>query len=478
MKYTIAGKKLDKYQKKIIRCKNKNLFVLAGAGSGKTFTIVAKVKSLLSDGLNSSEILCISFTKKSANSLRSKLESEGLNVEVRTFHSLGFNIVKKFRDVSINEEILDFIIDESIRSNKYLKEIVGVKFVRFGGEDKIFNILEQNILLNSDHISRLKIIMKSFINLYKGNNYGIDMFRSFNQYNHENHIYDQRVRHNYFLNLMKYTIIKYNKQLHRSKKIDYNDMINLACNIVCKDCNFKYKYIIIDEYQDTSFSKSRLIYELYKKTGCKVMVVGDDWQCIYSFAGSNLDIFNDFKSKYKNVKVVKLKNTYRLSFELLRVTSGFICKNSYQIRKNLKSSYSISNPIIIYYYKRDINEVLNKVIKEVGDDFLILGRNNSDCDYLNKYKSRFLTIHKSKGLETDNTIIIGLDNIPSKVVESDYLCYVKSKTDSYPFAEERRLFYVALTRCRYRNYILLKKNSSSFVNELIRSYSKYIDERI
>ena len=290
-------------------------------------------------------------------------------------------------------------------------------------------------------------------------------------------MYDQRNRHRYFLNLMKYTIVKYNKYLCRNKKIDYNDMINLASKIVRKD-NLKYKYVIIDEYQDTSLNKSRLIYEIYKKTGCRVMVVGDDWQCIYSFAGSNLEVFNDFKKIYKNVKTVKLKNTYRLSFELLYVTRRFICKNSYQIKKKLKSSYSVSKPIIIYYYNYDVNEVLDKVINEVEDDFLILGRNNSDYECLNKYRSKFLTIHKSKGLETDNTIIIGLDNMPSKVIESDYLCYVKPKGDSYPFAEERRLFYVALTRCKKRNYILLKKDSSSFVNELIKDYSKYVEIKI
>ena len=92
---------------------------------------------------------------------------------------------------------------------------------------------------------------------------------------------------------------------------------------------------------------------------------------------------------------------------------------------------------------------------------------------------KYLTIHKSKGLESENTIIFNLedsyDSLPSKIEDSEYLMYVKPKANEYKYAEERRLFYVALTRCKNNNYLLVKKsNSSIFIKELVKENKKYI----
>ena len=475
--------KIDRYQKKVIKSKSQNLLVLAGAGSGKTFTIIAKIKKLIIDGTLPEEILCISFTKASSKSLEEKLKKENINIKVRTFHSLGYEIINKYKNIKItSENTLKDIIENELKNNKYLKEITNTKFIRVGYPDKIYRKLENNIILNSKHKERLKEIIITFINLYKAQNKKIKDFKTFDEINKKDHMYDQVRRHKYFLNLTKSIIIKYNKTLKKRKEIDYHDMINEATQIVKIKGIYPYKYIIIDEYQDTSLNKTELIKEIQNKTNAKLMAVGDDFQSIYAFTGSNLEIFTDFKNIFPKSKIIKLKNTYRNPKELLKITNKFICKNKNQLKKHLKSNKTNKYPIKIYYYENDIREIWNKVIKEINSkDILILGRNNKDKNKLPSINKnmKYLTMHKSKGLESDRTIIINLENtydsIPSKIEDSEYLTYVKPKIDEFPYAEERRLFYVALTRCKNSNYLLVnKRNPSIFVKELIKDYPNNI----
>ena len=93
--------KPDKYQIKAINTKAKNLLILAGAGSGKTYTIVEKIKKLIEDGIKEEEILCISFTKEASNSLQTSLKRQNIDINVKTFHSLGYDIIKKYKQINI-----------------------------------------------------------------------------------------------------------------------------------------------------------------------------------------------------------------------------------------------------------------------------------------------------------------------------------------------------------------------------------------
>ena len=259
-------------------------------------------------------------------------------------------------------------------------------------------------------------------------------------------------------------------------------MINLAIKIIAKTNNLNYKYIIIDEYQDTSLSKCELVQELIKKTKAKLMVVGDDWQSIYSFTGSNLSIFTNFKSYFPKSKKINLKNTYRNSQELLTMTSKFIQKNPYQLPKKLLSHKKNKYPIKILYYQDTLLELWPYILNQTQNSKVyVLGRNNKDQNqipYLPK-NMEYLTIHKSKGLEAEKVVVINLedkyDSLPNKMVDHEFLEYVTSKTDDFPYAEERRLFYVALTRTQSDVYLLVKKdNPSPFITELIRTFPNRI----
>ena len=482
MKTKVNGIKPDKYQTKVIKSKSKNLLVIAGAGSGKTFTIIAKVKYLIKKGIPPEEILCISFTKASAQSLEEKLKREKLFVKVKTFHSLGYEIIKKYKNINLAEdEVLKKVIGQNLKKSPNLKEILNLNFKRLGYPDKIFKKLENNIILNSRYKQKLENILTVFVNLYKSGNHSISDFQKFEKINIKDNIYDKKKRHKLFLNLAKNIVKDYQKTLKKSKKIDFHDMINLATYITDKKGIYPYKYIIIDEYQDTSLNKTELIRKIQEKTDANLIALGDDWQSIYAFTGSNLEIFTNFKKIFPNSKIIKLKNTYRNPKELLEITTKFICKNPNQIKKKLKTQKLENHPIHIYYYDKNVKEIWNDVTKNLNlKQTLILGRNNTDKSKLPN-NINFLTMHKSKGLEAENTIIVNLEDsynsIPSKIKESEYLKYVKPKVDDYPYAEERRLFYVALTRTKNNNYLLVNKNNPSvFIKELLKDYPNYIIE--
>ena len=180
------------------------------------------------------------------------------------------------------------------------------------------------------------------------------------------------------LKIIKEIYIEYQEELNSTYKVDFNDMINEGINILKNKGYIKpYKYIIIDEYQDTSFTKYNLIKEIKKITNAKLFVVGDDFQSIYRFTGCNLDIFIKFKKYYKNSKILKIKNTYRNSQELINIAGSFIMKNKNQIKKKLLSNKRIDKPIRIIY-TTNIKSTFKKLINKIDTDILVLGRNNSD----------------------------------------------------------------------------------------------------
>lgn len=305
----------------------------------------------------------------------------------------------------------------------------------------------------------------------------------------------------YIKDIYKY----YQKYLLENHMIDYSDMINLSYKQIIKEVKNKYpelnyKYIIVDEYQDITFQRFLFVKRLTEYFNAKLISVGDDWQSIYAFAGSRLELFNKFCELFSNAKDdMYLSTTYRYGQELADITSKFVLKNDEQSRKNIKSIKNLKNPIEICEYKgyeeyEEINKLVHKLYEEnQNNKILILARTN-DC--LNKLaKSEFfskgvndvlickdlpdakieaLTIHRSKGLTSDQVIVFGLREkiFPSKGRASHWIFeYFKldSITEEMPFAEERRLFYVALTRTRNKVYLVVpndRLNKSEFINEI------------
>ena len=476
----LDGYKLDEIQKNIVLSEEKNTLVIAGAGSGKTLTLVARIIYLLKKGVRPSEILCLTLTNKCASNLKEKLQKHHMKIEVLTFHKLGLAILRDngyFFEIA--SDVLPKIIDDFITYNK-VKDLVDVRFRIINGEeaDEIISYMQTIIFKETNYYVYFKQTIITFINLFKNHNYSIDKFHDFLEKNNKENNYIKK-RNEKYLYLLKTIYENYESYLQINNKIDFNDMINKAIKVLDMGTIKKYKYIIIDEYQDISWAKGMLIKKIQEKTDASILAIGDDWQSIYRFTGSDLSVFTDFAQHFRYTKIFKLNNTYRNSQELLTIMNKFIMKNQSQVKKDLISCKSIRTPLLIYYYEKNQKTVLTNILKKIKGNYLILGRNNDDINLLaKKYYKYFMTVHKAKGLEADKVIIVNLENsnlgFPNKIVDDDILKYVSIK-DEYLYAEERRLFYVALTRTKTYNILLVNKNNPSiFVEELIKENKEYI----
>ena len=431
-----------------------NTLVVAGAGSGKTFTIVNKIKYLLDNNIyKENELLIISFTNESVNDLKRKID---YNLDIMTFHKLAITLINN-PDMKISNEY-------------YLKYIINEYFNSYGKYNKKQNKLIKRILQEMD-IDNLKKLIFTFINLYKSN---------YNDINYLLNLYQK----SHFINKIYFKIILeiyhiYNQEIESSNLYDFNDMIKIATNNINNNIiKTNYKYIIIDEFQDTSLNRFKLIDAIMKQNNAKIFVVGDDYQSVYRFSGCNLDIFLNFNKLVSNLNIINLDYNYRNPKEIIDVANSFIMKNKNQIKKETICLKNINKPIKICFYKNK-RTAIEKILKYIDTKYLILGRNNTDKDLFNVQDKPFLTIHKSKGLEEDNIILINLTNnnnsLPSKI-KNHKIINKLIKTDYYPYEEERRLFYVALTRTRNNIYLLVpKSNYSIFIKELMKNYKNYIE---
>ena len=312
------------------------------------------------------------------------------------------------------------------------------------------------------------VLLKTFIELFKGNNYDGDKFKEFYGYVDGFKSSFSKDRTIAFLKIVEEIYNDYEAYLLKIKKIDFNDMINKASDCIVKNgLNLPYKYIIVDEYQDTSFTRYNLLRNICDNIGAKIMVVGDDWQSIYSFSGCDVNIFTKFDNFFDVCETRYVEKTYRNSQQLIDASSNFVMKNPNQSRKELKSSKSLECPIKIVKFDNDFDEILKfeLIIKNIinqskfeNKKILILGRNNKDIfnllknfnvknedgkrkfeilgdeDKLRRDKFvkivyrynpnvniEYRTVHQSKGLECDNVILINLKNwragFPNKMVD-------------------------------------------------------------
>jgi len=508
MKDKICGYYLDSEQEDIVLDESKYLLVTAGAGSGKTLTILGKINYLIKyKHILPSDILCISFTRASAISLKEKILKEfKINMSVYTFHKLSLEILKQnniafeIADSNTLENIIhEFFLVIVLHFDKQMKDILQ----SFNIKPKK-NIKEQYnkfYKYNYDKIQMLERLISTFLHLFKCNKFAIENFNEF-LYRTKKQIFNINKKKEITLILLCLNIyLIYQQYLGENKEIDFDDMIIDATKLIQeKGILQRYKYIIIDEYQDTSYIRFELIKAIIEKTGAKLMAVGDDFQSIYRFTGCDVSLFLNFQKYFPNSKIMKIENTYRNSNQLVEVASKFILKNYNQIKKNLKSNKHLEKPIRVVYYdniKKQFLKLILKIYNDTNRSILLLGRNNNDVHMilsdelkLNEdgtiiyklnpsIKMYYLTMHKSKGLEEENVVIINLENkllgIPNKIKDDKILNLVNRSYDKFPYSEERRLFYVALTRTKNYVYLLVpNKGKSFFVKELLQN-KKHIE---
>lgn len=370
----------------------------------------------------------------------------------------------------------------------------------------------------SQQIDSFVRLVATFITQYKSTGKSSDPagFSALYRLNESNPPY-RRERTARFLNIAEKAYRFYQDRLEAMNDIDFEDMINHACRMLEFESERKklindygsYRYVIIDEYQDISSQRMKLANLICAMSGAKLFCVGDDWQSIYRFTGSDLSNILDFGRDFPDYMQLALANTYRNSQQLTDMASTFIQKNPGQMKKKIHSSKSNPSPIHIVMTYGEQFPYLLEVLGEIysinpSASVYVLGRYNSDLNNLApQFKSRkhglkaavrfdekrniagvdigrfdglnisFSTIHRSKGLEADYVIVLGLSNdrhgFPSRIENDPVLDLVLPVKDRYPFEEERRLYYVALTRTKNRVYLLTDASRpSEFVTETLK----------
>lgn len=344
-------------------------------------------------------------------------------------------------------------------------------------------------------------LLETLINLIKSNGYDIQKVREMNRGG------SNAQANNILLSLLEPIFVAYCKYLADHREIDFNDMINLASEYIRqRKYVHPYKYVIVDEYQDISKARFQLLESMRKISDYDLFCVGDDWQSIYRFAGSDIGFILNFAKYWGATEISRIETTYRFSQKMIEISGGFVMQNPAQIKKSIKGiNGSTGFPLgeISGYTDKFAIEFTAKKLEDIpkGSSVFFIGRYSFDaklledselfsCQYNNvsglvdvKAKNRpdlnmvFLTAHKSKGLQADYVFIINNKSsrmgFPSKIQDAPILELLLDNCDQFPYAEERRLFYVALTRAKKKAFVVTVDGQESvFAKELKNNYAE------
>ena len=480
---------------------------------------------------------------------------DAVNEKVLLHRRHGTELIYTFSGYGDGRSLTDHL-EEELRAH-------GVTFHPRSDEEILQKILQNE---GNRYIRRLVELICRFITNFKTDGYTEMQFGIMKEST-------DNVRTKLFLDICQACYLEYQKVLRELQAVDFEDMINDSARALRECAEMKqrlnFKYIIVDEYQDISRQRFDLTKALREVCDAKVIAVGDDWQSIYAFSGSDITLFTQFQEKMGPAAMLRIENTYRNAQDLIDIAGSFVQKNPAQITKTLHSDKRIEDPVIIYSYDasykrygmdrragasynmgKAIEAALDHIVAErerkgetasnlsaadriaaavegqaAPDDghstadgkkkaaldnvtaarkkdrnpihVLVLGRYNFDgynleqtdlFTYMGKGKGRqliskkypqiritFMTAHASKGLGYDEVIVIngrgGTYGFPSKIEDDPVLSLVLREDRSYAYAEERRLFYVAMTRTKNRVYFIAPlQEPSEFLLELLRDY--------
>ena len=525
--YQIEGNNLDPQQIAAVVATEDAELILAPAGSGKTASLLAKL-NYLTDNLQipSEDILVIAFTNKVVAELKDRVKQT--NVEIRTFHSLGNKIIKaKLPDHHLitereTKQFFHRTIKQLYRAEPSYASLYDDYLDTNNPSDEVatfLNLITYSQKTPKSDAAALEELFISILSLQKSERVNLSELKSRLE-NISNP--SSRTKSLQFYQLYAPIATQYANHLKSQCLYDFADMLNLATDIVQQipPNTFNYQYILVDEAQDLSTAKYLLLKSILDKCKkVKLFAVGDDWQSIYRFAGSNLKVLDNFEQIFNRTThrgLIEL--TYRFGQPTAKISNKFIQKNPHQSRKQVKPHISRQTPITIKLnlHKQprtipqdyeSVNQILQDLYRQYGDDLFkqklqIISRYNRDIyrlveEQTGNYKHAKLTnpseasikfswqlpgtksklpipfcsMHKAKGITRDIIIIInansGSHGIPATHGNHPVAETLLTKLDDYPHAEERRLWYVAITRAKIKTIIIADASRiSPFVFEI------------
>lgn len=483
----IESSPLNDSQQKAVLLNDDHNLVLAGAGSGKTSVLIARIAYLLKSGLaNPKDILLVAFGKEAAAEMQERIKQRlgdtAYGVQVNTFHQLGLTILKHVdgQDVTLSPVAADnklkqaWCIDWLKRHwmtptnfKRWQKHLSKWPIAYLTGDDELGSQVENPKLIawlesQLDNLCQLDMKKKAI----------------------QEHLIDHPdyTRLNSELNLCWPCYQEWQQMLKDAGQVDFNLMITRAKQYVAQSkYTSSWQFIMVDEYQDISPTRLELLQALCEQRpqACNLFAVGDDWQAIYQFTGSNVNLTTDFQKHFPHSTVHYLDTTYRFNEQIGAVANTFIQKNPNQIQKPLISYKAQKQKAVYVAPTSQVEKILAQLNRKTDGlkTVLLLGRNHYHQpellpDWQNQYlslKLTFMTCHASKGKEADYVIIVGADEtqFPMKMKNAHLDSAMNQNGDDYPYAEERRLFYVAMTRAKEKVWITHNGKGSSFVQELI-----------
>ncbi len=486
--FRVENHPLDREQRKSIYDPARFNLVVAGAGSGKTTTgraIIHLYEPTLQSGFASPpEILVLSFTHDSATELRERFlreyyqtfaeqillrKSLSPNITIETFHSLALKLLRSlWPDFSVTTNEID-------------------------NEQPVSEITD-NVISGSNELTIQTSIIREFLDLHELAPETVAQIAS--KFSSEEY-------RKLFLTVFE----QYQRELSsllEKHQTTFSGLIKLAIRYLRSgQIKTRFRYIIVDEYQDLSALRQEFLRLLLESSQANLFAVGDEWQAIYGFSGSRVDFTLNFRRFWGDFSLHRISKTYRFGPTLAGLSSSFIMQDHTQIRKQIQSQKEDALEPVVEISgdsERLDLEVLTHYFESLPRDssILLLGRFQIDrlrllhCTQFKltsdsiefqtrpDLKIRFLTVHQSKGLETDYVIV--LNNRDAKLGFPAHVKDPPLKTELIKIAEElrldqvsvneeRRLFYVALTRAKKQVILLtVDGKESSFIKELRRKF--------
>lgn len=371
---------LNKKQIEAVNHINGPLLIVAGAGSGKTTVLSYRATEMKKSNINPENILCVTFTNKAVNELKHRIvnqlgQTEGEKVYISTFHGLGLDILRTYLKK-------DFSVTHTHQSRQLVKKIIEEKN---DYSDELKNFLKPNTVMKLISLFKSEAVYPEF--LYKGEplKEWIDG-KKIKEFLKE----EIKTKENY--EAFKEIYAKYQKRLHEENLIDVDDILLHTVKLLVKsekvlnELQERFKYIMVDEYQDTNrvqYILIKLLAEKYKN----LAVVGDDFQSIYKFRGSDIRNILNFHNDYPEAKEILLEENYRSTKTILTAANQIIANNPDQKEKELYTSKEQGEKIKYHEAEFALDEAefvadeIEKLI-ESGEfdyrDIAVFYRNNAD----------------------------------------------------------------------------------------------------
>jgi len=344
---------LNDDQKKAVLHKNGPLIVIAGAGSGKTRVLTYRIVHLINEGIDPFNILALTFTNKAAKEMKKRIsQSVGVsiakNIWMGTFHSVFARILRT--EASYIGYPANFTIYDTQDSERLVSNII------------------KELKLNKDNYKAKQI--RNRISSLKNNFISPEKYYSVPDLVEQ----DKISKREEFVTIYK----RYNDRCFKASAMDFddlllktNELLNKFPEILSKYQD-KFRYIMVDEYQDTNYSQYLIIKSLSDRYE-NLCVVGDDSQSIYSFRGANIDNILNFKKHYPNCSTYKLEQNYRSSNNIVQCANSLIKKNKFKLDKTIWTSNEDGDKILVNKSQTDSDEgrfIASSIFQEKNNEYL------------------------------------------------------------------------------------------------------------